>query len=161
MSLVGQLEMYEDVRARQELASRIVDVDFDKQRTRSDINGVGVANESAAEGLAREFIEGQGSGRIGPRSTGVHLRNRDVQAQRANGGDVKELSRLSVGPGIDECSDVRIAGSDDPVKGGIDLFERLQLFKPPYVGGTGFGPGLHRTKLANRLIGFLLGHGTR
>src|SRR6267142_5291809 len=106
------------------------------------------------EGLARKFVERQGGWSPGACRTGVHLRNRDVQAQRANGGEVKELSRLSVGPGIDECSDVRIAGSDDPVKGGIDLFERLQLFKPPYVGGTGFGPGLHRTQVANRLIGF-------
>src|SRR5258708_9088118 len=98
MSLVGQLEMYEDVRARQELARRIVDVDFDKQRTRSEINGVGVADESAAEGLAREFIEGQGSGRIGPRSTGVYLRNPDVQAERANGADVKHLPTLCIRP---------------------------------------------------------------
>src|SRR5207244_3451240 len=120
-SLVGQLEMHKDVSARQELAGRIVNIDFDKQRTRIDVNRVGVANESAMEGLARKFVERQGGWSPGACRTGVHLRNRDVQAQRANGGDVKELSRLSVGPGIDECSDVRIAGSDDPVKGGIDL----------------------------------------
>src|SRR5258708_29102809 len=161
MSLVGQLEMYEDVRARQELASRIVDVDFDKQRTRSEINGVGVANESAAEGLAREFIEGQGSGRIGPRSTGVHLRNRDVQAERANGGDVKELSRLWIVPGIDECSDVRIAGRDYAGERSIDLFERLQLFQAPHVGRTGFDRGFHCVEIAGRLVGFLLRHGAR
>src|SRR5216683_4802647 len=123
-SLVGQLEVHKDVSTWQELAGRIVNIDFDKQRTRSDVNGVGVANESAMEGLAREFIEGQAGWRTGARGTGVHLGDRDVEAQRANGGDVKELSRLCAGACVDECSDVRIAGGDDAVKGGIDLFER-------------------------------------
>src|SRR5713226_3825466 len=111
------------------------------------------------EGLAREFIEGQAGWRTGARGTGVHLGDRDVEAQRANGGDVKELSRLCAGACVDECSDVRIAGGDDPVKGGIDLFERLQLLKAPHVGGTGFGSGFHRAEIADRLVGFLLGDG--
>ena len=76
-----------------------------------------------------------------------------------NGGDVKELSRLCICPCIDECSDVRIAGGDDPAKGSIDLFERLQLFKAPHVSGTRFGRGFHRAEIADRLVGFLLGDG--
>ena len=54
--------MHKDVSAGQQLAGRIIDIDFDKQRTRSDVNGVGVAYESAMEGLAREFIEGNVAG---------------------------------------------------------------------------------------------------
>src|SRR5260370_1405892 len=113
------------------------------------------------EGLAREFVEGQGGWRTGWRRTGVNLRDRDVEAERANGGDVKELSRLYIGPWIDECVEGRIGGGDDAVKGGIDLFERLQLLQAPHVGGTGFGRGFHRAEIADRLVGFLLGHGAR
>src|ERR1700739_2003875 len=69
---------------------------------------------------------------------------------------MKEFSRLRVGAGIDECSDVGIAGGDDPVKGRIDLFERLQLLEAPHVGGTGFRRSLHRAEIAYRLVGFLL-----
>src|SRR4029077_1117200 len=158
-SLVGQLEVYKDVSARQELTGWIVDIDFDKQRTRSDVNGVGVANKSAMKSLAREFVEGQGGWRTGPCGTGVHLGNRDVQAELANRGHVKEFPRLCAGACIDERSDVRTAGGDDPVKGRIDLFKRLQLFKAPHVGGAGFGRGFHCAEIADRLVGFLLGNG--
>src|SRR4029077_16105242 len=111
------------------------------------------------EGPAREFIEGQCGRRTGACRTGVHFWDRDVEPKDVNGGDVKELSRLCICPGIDECSDVRIAGRDDPVKGSIDLFERLQLFKALTVSGTGFGSGFHRAEIADRLVGFLLGDG--
>jgi len=92
------------------------------------------------EGLARKFVERQGGWGPGACRTGVHFRNRDVQAELADGRDVKEFSRLCIGPGVDQCSNVRIPRGDDAIKWGINLFERLQLFKPPYVGGTGFGP---------------------
>src|ERR1700688_2705322 len=141
--------MHKDVSAGQEWAGGIVNIDFDKQRTRSDVNGVGVPNESAMENLAREFIESQGGGRAGVRSTGVHFGNRNVYAKCANGGDVKKFPWLRADPCIDECPDVGIAGSDDAVKGGIDLLERLQLFKTPHVRGAGFDRGFHRAKIAD------------
>src|SRR5260370_42288246 len=62
VSLVGQLEVHKAVSPRKELAGRIVNIDFNKQRTRSNVNGVGVANQSAMKSLTREFIEGQSGG---------------------------------------------------------------------------------------------------
>src|SRR5216683_2351356 len=56
----------------------------------SDLQSL-LAKESAMKGLAREFIEGQSGGRTGTRGTGVHLRNRDVYANGANRGDVKQF----------------------------------------------------------------------
>src|SRR5882672_1421606 len=160
-SLVRQLEVDKAVSTWQELAGRIVNIDFNKQRTRSDINGVGVANESAMKGLAREFIEGQSGGRTGTRGTGVHLRNRHVYSKCANSGDVKQFLRLRAGPCVDECPDIRIACGDDAVKGRIDLLERLQLLETPHVGGTRFGRGFRRAEIADGLVGFLLGYGPR
>src|SRR5216683_3209277 len=160
-SLVRQHEVDKAVSTWQELAGRIVNIDFNKQRTRSDVNGVGVANERAAKSLAREFIEGQSGGRTGTRGTGVHLRNRHVYAKGANRGDVKQFSRLCACPCVDERPDIRIARGDDAVKGRMDLFERLQLLETPHVGGTRFGRGFHRAEIADGLIGFLLGHGPR
>src|SRR5258708_9591020 len=154
------LEVNKNVCARKEVTGGIVDIDFYKQRTRCHVNGVGIANEGAMKGLAWEFIEGQRGWRTRTRGAGVHLGNRDVQAQLTNGGDVKEFPRLCAGPCIDECSDIRTAGGDDAVEGGVDLFERLQLFKTPDVGGAGFGRGFDRAEIADRLVGFLLGHGT-
>src|SRR5712672_2672354 len=128
--------MNKDVSARQELAGRIFNIDFNEQRTRGNIDGVGVANESAMKSLSREFIEGQGGWRTGPRGAGVHLGNRDIQAQLMNGGDVKEFLRLCAGACVNERSDVRTAGGDDPVKGRINLFKRLQLLQASYIRGA-------------------------
>src|SRR5260370_10763102 len=152
--------MDKNVSARQKLAGRIVNIDFDKQCTRRDVNGVGVANESAMEGLAWEFIEGQGGWRSGAGGTGIHLGNGDVKAQLTNCGDVKELPRLCAGPGVDECPDVRIAGGDNAVEGGIDLLKRLQLLQSSHIRGAGFGRSRHRAEVADRLVGFLLGLAT-
>src|ERR1700730_17832629 len=111
-SLIEQLEVHKDVSTRQKLASGIVNIDFNKQRTRSDVNGVGVANESAMKSLAREFIEGQSGGSTGARGTGVHLRNRHVYAKCADGGDVEQFLRLRAGPGVDERPDIGIPCRD-------------------------------------------------
>src|SRR4029077_6602340 len=119
--------------AGQELASRIVNIDFDKQRARRNVNGVGVANESAMKGLAREFIEGQSGWGTRARGAGVHLGDGDVKAERANGGHVKEFPRLCAGPRIDERPDVRMAGGDDAVEGRIDFLKRLQLLQSSHI----------------------------
>jgi len=76
--LVGQFEVYKDVGARQESVGWVIDIDFDEQRTRCNVDRVGIANETAMEGLARKFIEGLGRWRAGTSSTGVHLGDRDV-----------------------------------------------------------------------------------
>ncbi len=113
------------------------------------------------KGLAWEFIESQRGWCTGARGTGVYLRNRNVQAERANGCHVKEFPGLRAGPCIDECSDVRIAGGYDSIKWSINLLERLQLFQASHIRGTGFGRGCHRIEIADRLVGFLLGNGAR
>ncbi len=111
--------------------------------------------------LAREFIEGQGGWRTGAGGAGVHLGNRDVQPELLNGRDVKEFPRLRAGPSVDECSNVRIARGDDAVEGGIDILKRLQLHQASNIRSAGCGRCFHRAEITDRLVSFLLGHGTR
>src|ERR1700733_973325 len=153
--------MNKDVSAWQKLAGRIFNIDFNEQRTGGNIDGVGVANESAMKSLAREFIEGQGGWRTGAGGAGVHLGYRDVQPELLYGRDVKEFPRLRAGPSVDECSNVRIARRDDAVEGGIDLLKRLQLLQASYIRSAGCGRCFHRAEITDRLVGFLLGHGAR
>jgi len=101
-------EMYKDVSAWQEWPVGL-STSIRQQRTRSDINGVGVANQSAMKSLTRKFIEGQGGWRTGARGTGDTREPRHT-AGALNGGDVKSSLGWCAGPCIDESSDVRTTG---------------------------------------------------
>ena len=54
---------------------------------------------------------------------------------------MEELLARGVRARIDQCSDIGIAGRENPIKRRVDLLERLQILDPPDIGSIGIHRG--------------------
>jgi hypothetical protein len=55
---------------------------------------------------------------------------------------MEQLLARGVGPGIDQCPDIGIAGSENPIEWRVDLLEGLKILEPPHIGSIGIHRGL-------------------
>src|SRR5271167_4892648 len=140
--------MHEGIGAWEQLARRIVYVHLDVQGARNGINRVTIPYEDSGKGLARKGVEGHFDLVSRLRRVCIDLRNRNIDSQLLDGGQVEELFGRRVVPGLDQRSDVGIAGRDDSVEGGGYVFESLQLLESIDVGLIGIDQCTLRMKIA-------------
>ena len=86
------------------------------------------------------------------------LRHTDINAQFVRIGDAKQF-RPGALPGIDQRTDVGIAGGNDAGERGNHPLERLQLAQPRHVGRGRLGGGGLRSRIAGLFVRVLLGYG--
>ena len=71
---------------------------------------------------------------------------------------MEQLLGRCAGSRIDERADIRVTRGDHAVERSINLLEPLQFLQAADVGDVRINRSFHRMKVADILIGFLLGH---
>src|SRR5580692_3352040 len=144
--------------AGKQFARSVINIHFDEQRARSEIDGVGGAHQFTLEFPPGKLRQREVGGEAWLSRNGILLRNVDEDAQRASGGDVKEFLRRTGGAGVNQLPNVGVAGGDDAIEGRVDFREGLQIFETLYVERRRVHGCFFGGEITTRIVHILLGN---
>src|SRR5271155_1262208 len=133
--------MNKGVGTRKQAARGVVHVDFNVQGARIQVDGIRIAHYGPGELLIRKGIESHFDRLPIVDVRGVNLGDGNVDTQLADRGQVENLFRRRVVSGLNQGSDIGIAGGNDSIERGSNSFERLQLLQPVDIRVVGVDEG--------------------